>query len=75
MKASSPKPVPAFADHPAGVGVLVQYTYTWPTETGVSTYVLRLVPNGDQWLVDQAEEVADSDEAHGDPVRDALLRR
>ncbi|GDY80686.1 hypothetical protein SAV31267_101710 [Streptomyces avermitilis] len=41
---------------------------------GVSKDVLRVVRHGDKWLVDQMEEVADSDEAHGDPVGDALMR-
>ncbi|CAM5511463.1 hypothetical protein STENM223S_03121 [Streptomyces tendae] len=74
IKASGAKAVPAFGDHPAGTGVMVEWTYTWPAESGVSKYVLRLVRHGDTWLVDQREEVADSDEAHGDPVRDALMR-
>ncbi|MGW5788056.1 hypothetical protein ACWEWK_29200 [Streptomyces sp. NPDC003757] len=74
IKASGAKAVPAFGDHPAGTGVMVEWTYTWPDESGVSKYVLRLVRHGDTWLVDQWEEVADSDEAHGDPVGDALMR-
>ncbi|GGS25168.1 hypothetical protein GCM10010284_67590 [Streptomyces rubiginosohelvolus] len=74
IKASGAKAVPAFGDHPAGVGVMVEWTYTWPNESGVSKDVLRLVRHGDKWLVDQTEEVADSDEAHGDPVGDALMR-
>ncbi len=53
---------------------MVEYTYTWPDESGVSKHVLRLVRQGDKWLVDQLEDVADSDEAHGDPVEDALMR-
>ncbi|MFK4071945.1 hypothetical protein [Streptomyces sp. NPDC029674] len=74
VKVSGAKPVPAFGDHPAGTGVMVEWTYTWPNESGVSKDVLRLVRRGDKWLVDQMEEVADSDEAYGDPVRDALMR-
>ncbi|MET7913928.1 hypothetical protein ABZU45_42205 [Streptomyces avermitilis] len=74
IKASGAKAVPAFGDHPAGTGVMVEWTYTWPNESGVSKDVLRLVRHGDKWLVDQMEEVADSDEAHGDPVGDALMR-
>ncbi|WP_432158341.1 hypothetical protein [Streptomyces sp. bgisy153] len=74
VEATRAKAVPAFGDHPAGTGVMVEYTYTWPDESGVSKHVLRLVRQGDKWLVDQLEDVADSDEAHGDPVEDALMR-
>ncbi|MFE9404983.1 hypothetical protein ACFYNY_25130 [Streptomyces sp. NPDC006530] len=74
VKATGAKAVPAFGDHPAGTGVMVDYTYTWPKESGVEKDVLRLVRQDGKWLVDQMEEVADSDEAHGDPVGDALMK-
>ncbi len=74
VKASGVKAVPAFGDHPAGTAVMVEWTYTWPKESGVDKDVLRLVRNDGKWLVDQMEEVADSDETHGDPVGDALMR-
>ncbi|MEW2267667.1 hypothetical protein ACGF5T_34385 [Streptomyces sp. NPDC047853] len=74
VKATGSKAVPPFGDHPAGTGVMVEYTYTWPDDSGVQKYVLRLVQQNGKWLVDQREEVADSDEAHGDPIRDALMR-
>ncbi|GGY06659.1 hypothetical protein [Streptomyces minutiscleroticus] len=66
--------VPAIGEHPAGTGVGVEYTVTWPDSTTTTKKALRLVKQGDEWLVDQSEEIAASDEAHGNPVRDALLR-
>jgi len=74
VKASAPEDVPAIGDHPAGMGVLVEYTVTWPDSTTTTRRALRVVQQGDAWLVDQAEDIAESDEAHGDPVRDALTR-
>ncbi|MFD3821841.1 hypothetical protein [Streptomyces sp. NPDC058625] len=74
VKASAPQDVPAIGDHPAGTGVRVEYTVTWPDSTTTSRKALRVVRQGDRWLVDQSEDIAESDEAHGDPVRDALTR-
>ncbi|MFJ4980347.1 hypothetical protein ACIP6X_34375 [Streptomyces coeruleorubidus] len=74
VKATGSKAVPPCGDHPAGMGVMVEYTYTWPDDSGVQKYVLRLVQQNGKWSVDQREEVADSDEAHGDPILDALMR-
>ncbi|WP_432158062.1 hypothetical protein [Streptomyces sp. bgisy153] len=75
VKASSPQSVPAIGDHPAGTGVLVEYSVTWPDSTTTSRKALRVVRQGDTWLVDQSEDIAASDDAHGNPVRDALMRR
>ncbi|MDT9685600.1 hypothetical protein RND61_26565 [Streptomyces sp. TRM76323] len=74
VKASAPQSVPAIGDHPAGTGVRVEYTVTWPDSTTTSRKALRVVQQGDTWLVDQSEDIAESDEAHGNPVRDALMR-
>lgn len=74
VKASGPESVPAIGDHPAGTGVLVEYTVTWPDSTTTSRKAVRVVQQGDTWLVDQSEDIAESDEAHGNPVRDALTR-
>ncbi|BFO23126.1 hypothetical protein SHKM778_95140 (plasmid) [Streptomyces sp. KM77-8] len=74
VKASAPQSVPAIGDHPAGTGVLVEYTVTWPDSTTASRKAVRVVQQGDTWLVDQSEDIAESDEAHGNPVRDALMR-
>ncbi|MEU9646220.1 hypothetical protein [Streptomyces sp. NPDC048188] len=74
VKASAPQSVPAIGDHPAGTGVLVEYTVTWPNSTTTSRMAVRVVQQGDTWLVDQSEDIAASDEAHGNPVRDALMR-
>ncbi|WP_432158042.1 hypothetical protein [Streptomyces sp. bgisy153] len=74
VKASTPQSVPAIGDHPAGTGVLVEYSVTWPDSTTTSRKALRVVRQGDTWLVDQSEDIAASDDAHGNPVRDALMR-
>ncbi|MFG2030324.1 hypothetical protein [Streptomyces sp. NPDC048825] len=65
--------VPAIGDHPAGTGVGVEYTVTWPDSTTTTKEALRMVKQGGEWFVDQAEEIHASDEAHGNPVRDALM--
>ncbi|OEJ20881.1 hypothetical protein [Streptomyces subrutilus] len=74
VTASGSVAVPALGEHPAGTGVLVEYTVVWPTNTTTAKRALRLVQQGTQWLVDQAVEVAATDEAHGNPVHDALMR-
>ncbi|MFD9084551.1 hypothetical protein [Streptomyces erythrochromogenes] len=75
VTAGSAVPVPAIGDHPPGTGVQVEYAVTWPTSSSTSRDALRLVQQGDQWLVDQAEDILESDIAHGNPVHDALMRR
>ncbi|MBQ0890846.1 hypothetical protein KBZ94_39020 [Streptomyces sp. RM72] len=67
-----PVKVPASEDHPAGYGVLVTYTVTWPDDTSTDRRALRLVAEGDTWRVDQHEDVQDGDMGHGDPVTAAL---
>jgi outer membrane murein-binding lipoprotein Lpp len=74
VTASGPVSVAAIGEHPAGTGVLVEYKVVWPDSTTTSRRALRVVKDGDQWLVDQAEDIAASDDAHGNPVRDALMR-
>ncbi|MCK7621759.1 hypothetical protein MUU72_01210 [Streptomyces sp. RS10V-4] len=74
VTAAGEVPVPAIGEHPAGIGIGVQYTVTWPSGTTTTKKALRLVRQGGRWLVDQAEDVYPSDEAHGNPVRDALMR-
>ncbi|MGW0121720.1 hypothetical protein [Streptomyces sp. NPDC003327] len=70
--AGEPIQVPATADHPAGYGVMLTYTVTWPSETSTARKALRVVQESGTWRVDQREDVQDSDMAHGDPIRDAL---
>jgi hypothetical protein len=67
-----PVKVPASEDHPAGYGVLVTYTVTWPDSTSTARRALRLVAEGDAWRVDQREDVQDGDMGRGDPVTAAL---
>lgn len=71
----TPVPVPAAGQHPAGIGIMTSYTYVWPNETGTARMALRLVKqDSGGWLVDQYEEIAASDSAHGDPLQAALAR-
>ncbi|MEW2310656.1 hypothetical protein AB0918_18780 [Streptomyces sp. NPDC006864] len=71
-----PVAVPAQGDHPAGYGVLLSYTVTWPGKpASISRRAVRVVREGDAWRVDQYETVQPSDMAHSDPVRDALTGR
>ncbi|WP_432017662.1 hypothetical protein [Streptomyces hydrogenans] len=64
--------VAAFGDHPAGWGVLLSYTVTWPNSTSTARTAVRVVEEKGEWRVDQREDVQDGDMTHGDPVRDAL---
>lgn len=64
--------VPAVEDHPAGYGVLVTFTVTWPGEVTTTRRALRLVAEGGAWVVDQHEDVQEGDTGHGSPVRTAL---
>ncbi|MGW4954551.1 hypothetical protein [Streptomyces parvulus] len=68
----APVKVPASAGHPAGYGVLLTYTVTWPDDTSTARKALRLVQEGDAWKVDQREDVQDGDMGHGDPATAAL---
>lgn len=69
-----PVSVVAIGNHPAGFGVMFSYAVIWPTETSTARKALRVVEEGGQWLVDQREDVKDTDISHGDPVRAALTR-
>ncbi|MGW6569962.1 hypothetical protein [Streptomyces sp. NPDC054975] len=64
--------VPASGDHPAGWGVLLTYSVTWPDSTSTARKAVRVVEEKGAWRVDQREDVQDGDMTHGDPVRDAL---
>ncbi|MET9365796.1 hypothetical protein ABZX93_33475 [Streptomyces sp. NPDC006632] len=66
--------VPAIGDHPAGAGVRVEYTETWPDNTSTTRLALRVITQGGQRLVDQSVDIFTSDETHGNPVHDALMR-
>ncbi|MFF5924172.1 hypothetical protein ACFY8C_38480 [Streptomyces flavochromogenes] len=67
-----PIEISAYGDHPAGYGVMLAYTVTWPSETTTSRKTLRVVQEAGSWRVDQRKDVQDSDMAHGDPIRDTL---
>ncbi|MFE7412717.1 hypothetical protein [Streptomyces laurentii] len=71
----APVEVPAAGEHPAGWGVMLTYTVTWPTSTSTARKALRVVQEDTEWRVEQREDVQDSDLQHGDPVRDALSRQ
>ncbi|MFF9409930.1 hypothetical protein ACF1B0_31055 [Streptomyces anandii] len=74
VTASSPVPVSAIGDHPAGTGVLIQFKVVWPNSTTTVRSALRVVREDNQWRVDQAEDIDEADDAHGNPVHDALMR-
>ncbi|MFF0561491.1 hypothetical protein [Streptomyces sp. NPDC004266] len=67
-----PIEISAYGDHPAGYGVMLSYTVTWPSETTTARQTLRVVQEAGEWRVDQYEDVQDNDMAHGDPIRDTL---
>ncbi|MFF9908795.1 hypothetical protein ACF1HU_35945 [Streptomyces olivaceus] len=75
IKTGKPVKVPAVDDHPAGYGVLVTYTVSWPTDTSTSRKALRVVQQGGGWRIDQHEDVHDGDLGHGDPVPAILAGR
>ncbi|MFI5867760.1 hypothetical protein [Streptomyces sp. NPDC051546] len=65
--------VPAAGVHPAGWGVLVTYSVTWPGKPSTTARkALRVIAEGQDWRVDQHEDVQPGDEGHGSPVRAAL---
>ncbi|MFK0296627.1 hypothetical protein ACIQU6_40005 [Streptomyces sp. NPDC090442] len=73
VSASDIVDVSAVGQHPAGYGVLVTYTVQWPgKDTITKRRALRLVHQGEDWLVDQHEDVQQGDQGHGSPVRTAL---
>ncbi|MFE6460547.1 hypothetical protein ACFVP0_24220 [Streptomyces cinereoruber] len=68
----APVTVPAVGEHPAGYGVLLAYQVIWPAETTTARVALRVVAEGEDWRVDEFEDVEDGDMASGDPIRSAL---
>lgn len=74
VKAEKPVKVDATGGHPAGYGVLVTYTVTWPNSTTTARKALRLVKVGKAWRIEQHEDVMDGDTRTGDPVRAALSK-
>ncbi|MGW3377411.1 hypothetical protein [Streptomyces hydrogenans] len=65
--------VAAAGDHPAGYGVLLTHTVTWPGKpASTSRTALRVVAEGDTWRIDQHEDIQDGDMRGGDPIRAAL---
>ncbi|MFF4392937.1 hypothetical protein ACFY0G_40385 [Streptomyces sp. NPDC001552] len=70
VEASAAVEVAAVGKHPAGYGVLVTYTYTWPGKSPeTSRLALRLVNEGGTWVVDQRESVRPKDmAAEPDPL-------
>ncbi|MFD9593075.1 hypothetical protein ACFWA9_09995 [Kitasatospora sp. NPDC059973] len=62
--------VPASGDHPAGYGVFLSFTVTWPGQSATTDYrALRLVQEAGGWVVDQHE----SNIQRADQLRSALL--
>ena len=70
VEASAAVEIPAVGKHPAGYGVLVTYTYTWPGKSPEnSRLALRLISEGGTWVVDQRESVRPKDmAADPDPI-------
>ncbi|KOU60106.1 MULTISPECIES: hypothetical protein [Streptomyces] len=74
FKASDAVELAAVGKHPAGYGVLVTYTYTWPGKpTETDRVALRLVEQGGSWHVDQRERVRPKDMA-AEPDMPSLVR-
>ncbi|WP_326683071.1 hypothetical protein [Streptomyces sp. NBC_01237] len=75
VSASGAVDLPATAEHPPGIGVLITYTVQWPGKDRTTAYrALRLVQEGDGWTVDQQATVHPGDTGHGSPLRAALGR-
>ncbi|MFF8867566.1 hypothetical protein ACF08B_36615 [Streptomyces sp. NPDC015139] len=74
VTAGSSVSVPATGEHPAGTGVLIQFKVVQSDNTTTVRSALRVVRENNQWLVDQAEDIDEADDAHGNPVHDALMR-
>ncbi|GAA3015272.1 hypothetical protein [Streptomyces fulvorobeus] len=71
-----PTRVPATSAHPAGWGVMVTHTVTWPGKPARASFTaLRMTDAAGAWWVEQREDVADSDLTHAaDPILSALSR-
>ncbi|MEU3752027.1 hypothetical protein AB0H17_04565 [Streptomyces olivoreticuli] len=70
----SPVTIPASGDYTAGTGLMVATTTDGNDGRNVERVALRMVKEGDKWLVEQDADVYDTDMRHGTPVRDALMR-
>ncbi|WP_432089589.1 hypothetical protein [Streptomyces sp. bgisy095] len=68
----APVTVAAVGEHPAGYGVLLAYQVIWPAKTSTARVALRVVAEGEDWRVEEFEDVKDGDMASGDPIRSAL---
>ncbi|MEU8580539.1 hypothetical protein [Streptomyces abikoensis] len=69
-----PQAIPASGDYLAGTGLMMSTTINGSDGRHVSRTALRMVKEGNKWLVEQRADVYDTDMRHGAPVRDALLR-
>ncbi|CAM5485375.1 hypothetical protein [Streptomyces abikoensis] len=69
-----PVDVPPVGDHPAGTGVMVTEESKPDGRTTYQRTALRMVKVQGTWLVDQGEEVYDSEMKHSSPVYSALMR-
>ncbi|GGY05300.1 hypothetical protein [Streptomyces hiroshimensis] len=69
-----PVDVPSTGDHPAGTGVMVTEESRPDGHTSYHRTALRMVKVKGTWLVDQDEDVYDSEMRHSSPVHSALTR-
>ncbi|QLE72843.1 hypothetical protein FGW37_15730 [Streptomyces rectiverticillatus] len=69
-----PVDVPPIGDHPAGTGVMVTEESKPDGHTSYQRTALRMVKVKGTWLVDQDEDVQDSEMRHSSPVFSALMR-
>ncbi|MFF7726026.1 hypothetical protein [Streptomyces sp. NPDC008001] len=69
-----PVDVPSIGDHPAGTGVMVTEQSKPDGHTSYHRTALRMVKVQGTWLVDQDEDVYDSEMKHSNPVFSALMR-
>ncbi|MBT2384055.1 hypothetical protein [Streptomyces sp. ISL-11] len=69
-----PVEVPPIGDHQAGTGVMVTRQYLLEGRTKYYRTALRMVKVRGAWLVDQEEEIYDSEMKHSSPVFSALMR-
>jgi len=69
-----PVDVPPIGDHPAGTGVMVTEQSRSDGHTSYQRTALRMVKDKGTWLVDQDEEIYDSEMKFSSPVLTALMR-
>ncbi|MFF7022552.1 hypothetical protein ACFY97_16260 [Streptomyces klenkii] len=70
----NPVEVPAMGDHPAGTGVMVTEESKSDGSTSYHRTALRMVKVKGTWLVDQDEDVYDSEMKNSSPALSALMR-